>query len=478
MKSSSSVRKCNTDSKNCVEFPVRLLKFILKKMKIRPLLKQHVKDPRKRTDCYELDSLLMHAMFTHLFRSPSKNKFRLKLTRPCASRALAKFNGINGPQSPSVRTIDKLLLKLNPEDFGPILPELFRTLCRQKVFKLHPEFIPLGEYTIAIDAQVTHTYHDLSQHPCESCPYCLKRTRGNKVWYLHLDLVATFVTPTGFKFSLLAHRVRARPEWGCLSDGEWKQECERTAFPFLVRELRRQFPRLHLYILLDALYATDPILTLLNELKMGYSIVRKVKVLKTVGQDCEGLKVFSKPVKVIEDTARFTIRQTIYFFNDVAYRDHKLSIIQLDERAEKKPSNRKAKILTKSSHWEWIVAERLNARNVYSVASESRMRWKQEDLFNELQCRGYAINHDFNRDPKAQSVRMYLILIAHAICSILTHSTYGRSILAKKYTIRFMMEQMLNDLIYIPASKLFALHDPMQLRFAKDPPLKSVRISA
>jgi len=40
---------------------------------------------------------------------------------------------------------------------------------------------------------------------------------------------------------------------------------------------------------------------------MGYSIVRKAKVLKTVGEDCEGLKQFSKPVEVEAENRRFKI---------------------------------------------------------------------------------------------------------------------------------------------------------------------------
>lgn len=124
---------------------------------------------------------------------------------------------------------------------------------RQRTFQLHPDFIPHGEYAVAIDAQVTHTYHEQSQHPCAQCPYCLKRTRGDKIWYLHYDLVASFIAPNGFQLPLLLHRIRARPEWGQLSDGEWKQECERSAFPILLRELRKRFPRLKFCIHLDAL---------------------------------------------------------------------------------------------------------------------------------------------------------------------------------------------------------------------------------
>jgi hypothetical protein len=457
------------DRQNVVEYPVRLLKFLLKKLKIRSLFSNHIRDPRSRVDDYSLPFLLMHGLFTHLFRSPSKNKFYQQLLRPQASAAVAKFNG-NKDLSPCPRTLDNVLNKLNPVEFRTILPEIFRSLCRGKVFQLHPELIPQGDYAIAIDAEMIHVYHEHSQHPCQSCPYCLKRTRGDKVWYCHVDLVASFVAPNGLQIPLLFHRIRARPEWGQLSEDRWKQECERTAFPILLRELRHQFPRLRLCAHLDALYATDPNLTLLKELGMGYSIVRKAKVLKTVGEDCQGLKMLSKPLRVDTENVHCKIHQTIHFFNDIAFRKHNLSIIQLDENVEKKPSKRIVKRLSKKTHWEWIVHQHLSPTNVKEIAAGSRIRWKQEELFNDLQHRGFALCHDFNRAPTAQLVRTYLILIAYAISSILTYSKLGKSILSRGISVTFMMEQMLQDLIYVTYEDLFNQSDPGQLRLGKDPP--------
>jgi len=469
MNISQAKTDCTTDKQYVGEYPIRLLKFALKKLKIRELFRKHIRDPRSRVDEYDLTFLLMHGLLTHLFRSPSKHKFHMNLLKPRASAAVAKFNG-NKDLCPCTRTVDDVLVNLNPEDFKPILPAIFRFLCRGKVFQLHPEFIPQNEYDIAIDAHVIHVYHEDSQHPCQSCPYCLKRTRGDKVWYVHCDLVASFIAPNGLQIPLLFHRIRARPEWGQLGEKKWKQECERTAFPILLKELRRQFPRLRMCIHLDALYATDANFTLLDELGMNYSIVRKAKVLKTVGEDCKGLKRFCKPVQVDNEDERFKIRQTIHFFNDLAYKKHNLSLIELEETAEKKPSKRFAKVTSRKTHWEWIVHQQLNSVNVGKVAAQSRIRWKEEDMFNDLQHRGFAICHDFNRVPAAQLVRTHLILIAYAICSILTYSRLGKSVLSRGLTVIFMMEQMLTDLIYVPEEILFNRGDPKQFRWSTGPP--------
>jgi hypothetical protein len=461
---------CITNSQYVGEYPIRLMKFVLKKLKIRELFNEHVQDPRSRVDDYDLTFLLMHGLLTHLFRSPSKNDFSLHLLKPDASRAVAKFNG-NKDHCPCTRTLDDVLVKLNPQDFQPILPAIFRSLCREKVFQLHPEFIPQNEYSIAIDAQVTHVYHDHSQHSCQACPYCLKRTRGDKIWYLHYDLVASFVAPNGLQIPLLFHRIRARPEWRLLDDGTWKQECERTAFPILLKELKCQFPHLRMCVHLDSLYATDTNFTLLKELGMGYSIVRKAKVLTTVGEDCKGLEGLCKPIEVDTEDKRFRIHQTIGFFNDMPYRDHNLSLIKLQETAEKKLSKRFAKVTSKETHWEWIVNQRLNDANIVKIAAQSRIRWKQEEMFEDLQHRGFAICHDFNRAPTAQLVRTYLILIAYAISSVLCYSRLGQSILSRGLTIIFMMKQMLTDLIYISGELLFQRQETGQFRWSTGPPV-------
>src|SRR6516225_3764735 len=121
-----------TKQQNFVEYPIRLLKFVLKKLRIRELFRTYVRDPRSRIDKYDLTFLLMHGLFTHLFRSPSKHKFHLQLLRQEASRAVAKFNG-EQDHCPCTRTLDDVLIDLDPDDFQPILPAIFRALCRKKV---------------------------------------------------------------------------------------------------------------------------------------------------------------------------------------------------------------------------------------------------------------------------------------------------------------------------------------------------------
>lgn len=93
--------------------------------------------------------------------------------------------------------------------------------------------------------------------------------------------------------------------------------------------LRKMLPRLPFCILLDPLYATDSCLALLKQLKMGYAIIQKKTVLKTVNEDCESLKPFIEPVNHTKVNGRFNVSQKIHVFNDVVYKGYHLNVIHL-----------------------------------------------------------------------------------------------------------------------------------------------------
>jgi len=111
-----------TDSHSIDEYPIRLLKFVISRLKIRELFSKHIRDPRSRIDEYDLTFLLMHGLLAHLFRSPSKHDFALNLLRSSTSRAVAEFNG-NHNRCPCKRFTASWFLylpRLQPRTNSPI----------------------------------------------------------------------------------------------------------------------------------------------------------------------------------------------------------------------------------------------------------------------------------------------------------------------------------------------------------------------
>jgi hypothetical protein len=459
----------NTKFKNFVEIPVRALKWLMTKLKISSLFKKHIKEARQSKSCYSLDSLLMSGLMVPLFRQPSRHQFYQHLFLPNAQiDNLAHFSGIKDKKFPSSRTLEDNYQLLKPSQMQDVLFDLFANLIKSKVFTNHPSLLSHGRTLLAIDAFWIHTYQPLSQHPCRHCPFCLKRQIGDKIRYLHLIVVASVVSPCGFQFPLFLHRVRKEVADISSSDQSFKEECELSSFPIILKAIRHRFPKLKFTLLLDSLYANGPVLDLCQELKFDYRIVRKPGSFSSLTQEIEGLQKSSNNRESVVSkiaTNRFRIFQSIQFFNHLSLPNREVNIIDLQEICQKKPSKRFAKIHQKISHWQWIVPSILNGENVISFAKQSRQRWKIEDLGNTLKNRGFNLKHDFSRHPVSQSIWLYLQLIAYALTSLFLLSEIGASC-RKKYTVFFLMSQMLEDLVRCSFTTLFHFSPfPQLLRF-------------
>jgi len=461
----------NTSFKNFVEIPIRGLKWLLNKLKLRELFKKHVQDPRLSKSAYSMSSLLMSGLFISLFRNPSRHQFYLHLLKPYIHRGnLSYLAGIEGGKFPSTRTLEDNYQICNPAELQEVLFSLFENLCRSKVFINHPSLLSNGRYLLAIDAFHIHTYHPISQHPCHHCPYCLKRERDEKVWYVHIIVVASVISPQGFQFPLYIHRIRKSIVNASKSDTDFKEQCELSSLPIILEAIRQRFPKLKFNLLLDALYSNNPVFELAKKFGFEYEIVRKVGNFPSLNEDIEGLKRSPDTPLIIHQfaTKRFEVYQSIRFFNGLipSSSSRSLNLLEIDEFAQKKPSKRFAKVHQKQSHWQWIVYSTLNASNAIQYATEARKRWKEEDLGNTLKNRGYHLKHDFSRHPQSQSIWLFLMFIAFGLTSIFLLSEIGFHS-RKKNTIIFLMQEMLADLLRFSFDFLFNFQgkSPNLLRF-------------
>jgi hypothetical protein len=282
-----------------------------------------------------------------------------------------------------------------------------------------------------------------------------------KTWYLHMEVVASLIFENGFQLPLCCHRIKKRKKWDSLSQDDLKQECEITALPFILEKIRTYLPKLKLTVLLDGLYANQTVLNLLKQFHCDFSIV--LKRLSSVKQDFEDLPKLEKIREIASN--RFFLTQTASFANQLAYCDHELNVIEFHEYAQKKSSKRFAKVYQKHVHYQWIVSQVVNESNVFHLSESSRFRWWGEDLFNSLKNRGFYLEHDYSRHPNSQSIWFYLTLIAFALTSILELCDLG--ILSREQaTVRAWIENMLQDLSYLPYELIFSCPYPKQLRFS------------
>lgn len=443
------------NKENFIRYPVRLVRHLLKVSGLEKLFEKHVRDPRYEQIKYSLTSLLLVGVFVYLFRAGSKNNFYQQLYQGRSGRSLARLIGIDCDRLPDISTIDNLFLMLDPHDLIPILFDLFKWLLSRKVITYSAE----SPLLLAIDAYHSKTYDKCSSHG--PCPYCLPRKKGDTLLYYHINVVVSVVFPDGFQLPLYVHRLKAQHSRLPLSDARFKQECELNSLEPILRTIRSYLPRVKFRLLLDALYANSTAIDLAEKYGMGYRIVLKnfknsAKVRSST---------FSKKAQHTFETNRFRIKQQFAFCQ--AMRGNRLiNVIDLIETSMKKRSARKANVHFKRSCWQWIVNEKINEDNVVSIAQEARLRWHQEDFINTAKNRGFHIQHDLSRNAQAQSVWMILMLIAFFLSSLILHSHLGKEARKKKCSMRFFMQQMLQDLFYISPEELFDCPYPKQLRFS------------
>lgn len=336
--------------------------------------------------------------------------------------AVAKFAGIETGELPVSRTIDDVLKRLNHEELNDVLVAMLKELRKNKFFARYRKLTPAGGYHIAIDAVHSHTYQVDSAHDCENCPFCLKRQRGNAIWYIHYYSVAVLVCPGGIRLPLYIYPIHAKAlkSDGANSQEDFKQECESAALSIILEQLRERFPKLHFCVLLDSLYANGPTIKLLQKYRMEFLIVRKNGSMKTVGEDCDGLLKLdqSKGIGRVEECVqdgKNKIERVFQFCNDVDYQDLQISILRFDERIFNE-----AGVEIFCTHWEWISSAKITKKNASSTAMRGRMRWLEEDLFNTLKNRGFQFKHDYSRNSSAQLVWTFLIMLAFFITELFT----------------------------------------------------------
>jgi len=362
-------------------------------------------------------------MATVLFRMGSKHAFhREGRETENSEAAIAKFAGIESGLLPDSKTIDDVLNRLDYEEINEVLMGVFEVLRKNKFFVSHPELTPNGIFHLAVDAETIHKYTPESAHDCEQCPYCLKRERGETQWYVHMQVVASIVCPGNIRIPLYVYPIHAKTLncGGDASDEKFKQECELSTFPLILKRIRERFPKLHFCILGDSLYANGPAMKIVKENRMDFAIVRKEGSMKTVGQDCDGMAKTpgyesASQVKEITTESEKTIKRSWLFFNEVEYQNTKLNILRFDEQIFDKAGNQINYV-----HWEWIISWKLSKRNVIAAADRARMRWLEEDLFNSVKNRGFKIKHDYSRNPKAQIVWSILIMLAFLVTELFT----------------------------------------------------------
>ena len=318
-------------------------------------------------------------------------------------------------------TINYLLAKIKPEQWGRLIVKMIKRLIRMRCLEKYRMF---GHYLVAVDGSGLLTFK--KRH----CPHCLTKEKGGKIlYYYHNVLEAKLVVAGGMAFSIATEFIE-NPD-----DKVKTQDCEPAAFHRLAKKLKGYFPQLKICLLLDALYANKRVFNLCRENKWKYLITFKKGSMPATYQEYLSLK------KINPDSSgehnREGLIQSYRWVNEIDYESDKLNVLECEEIKNEK-----------TTKFVWLTNFGVDKTNFITLAKGGRLRWKIENEgFNMQKNGGYNLQHAYSEHPLALKNYYLLLQIAHIINQLMEKGSLIRSEIKKVFgsirnIARLLLEQL------------------------------------
>lgn len=373
-----------------------------------------ITDPRNlNLITYQLTGLLCIGVLMFVFRLGSRREINNKLRGNGASQA--KFGAwFEVDNIPHGDTLNYSFKRVDPDEIQESVSGMVDTLIRKKVldhWRLN------GYFLVAIDGTVILTFRE------RHCEHCLtKKLSNGKILYYHPVLEAKLVTANGFAFSLMTEFIEnTDPK----AD---KQDCETKAFRRLAKRLKARFPRLHICLLLDGLFADGPTMQICEDNSWKYMIVLKDADLLNVHRSFKVAWAFEKENhKRILIGPQSDIAQDYRWVNRIEYVDseNRTHYPNVLECMESKPSG-------EGKHM-WLTNFIITTRNVDTLANDGgRLRWKIENEgFNVQKNGGFNLEHPYSQDETARKIFYFLLQVAYLIFQLMEKGSLFRKAFPK-----------------------------------------------
>lgn len=389
-----------------------------------------VPDHRNRKD-YSAQELLFAALGMFVFKAQSRNA--MNNDRKHSGQFTSNFSKLFDAGHAHLDTVQKFFEVLPPDELEKIKTDMIGRLIGNKVFYKHKIF---GYYMVGFDATGMISC-DEDRFGCG----LQKESKNGTATYYYPVLEAKLITESGFCISL-------GTEW-IINDNNQvydKQDCEQNAFKRLAQKVKKDFPRLPICVLADALYASDPVMSICESNEWKYIITLKDGSLPAL-QDClrddpptrHNSFVHHPPCKV----KNTTIKQEFYWVEDLLHKKHNLHYLQCKETVCREKTGK-----TTTVNFVRITNLEVNKTTVKNLSKAGRLRWKIENEgFNEEKNNGYAMEHLYSRKSFNALQNYYqCMLIAHIFNQLLEQTRKIQDLLERfnKLTIKYLWEQLLS----------------------------------
>ncbi len=305
-------------------------------------------------------------------------------------------------EMPHYDSLNNYLEKLSPKCLSALRKKMIGSLIRGKQFYRGRL---LGKYwRIILDGTGLFSF---KERHCKNClSMSVKNGDGNTVKvYYHKVLEAKLVLGEKLVLSLGTEFIENENE------DVSKQDCELNAAKRLLKQIKKEYPKLPICIQGDALYATEPFMELCREKGWKYIFTNKQTRQKIVTEN----------YSLLEEEEKETVKRigkeigTGYYYNHVEKLAGKKEEMNLYEyQFEKKEQGK-----TTDVRCQWITNIELTKRNLEEMINAGRGRWKIENEgFNNQKNGIYRIEHLNSRNSNAMKNHYLLTQIADILMQL------------------------------------------------------------
>lgn len=377
---------------------------------------------------WELHAVLMSAFAMLFFQHRSLLDYQRRMKDQRGLSNLERVFAVH--EVPSDSQMREILDGVPPEELRQVLPEVFKRMQRTGwTVRFVTRVEEKNYYTVALDG--SEYFHSTKIH----CVGCLQRKSADgKTHYSHIVVAATIVKAgTHDILPLEAEEIRNE-------DGQEKQDCEINAGKRLVRRLRQEHPQLSICVTGDDLYAHEPFVELLRELRMAFVLIAKpdshkelfewVEELERMGETEHGEWTDGPAAK--RRHFKYRIAREVPLKQDGKVLVNFVEVWEYDKAGKQ------------VYHNSWVTDFAVKAENVATLVGIGRSRWKIEnEHFNVHKNQGYELEHNYGHGEKTLSMVLYMLnLLAFLWHKILEYGDGLYRQCREKHSLRSLWESL------------------------------------
>lgn len=343
--------------------------------------------------------LLFLIIYLFLFRQKARSDISKEFNSDIFIDNVNSFLNLNLETVSHGDTCNNYLLEFESDNLKKLPFKMTNYLIRKRCFE-KLRFMN-KYYLIAIDGSGIATFKESI-----SGKELIRKQKDGTHRYLHYVLEAKMVFKNGIVASVGTEFIEnENPEFD-------KQDCETNGAKRLMPELKKRFPCLNVCVLLDGLFANDPIITICEKNKWKYFITLKDGSLKTVHEDYRGLLNLQ-----IENHTKID-DVNLYWVNDIQYKGHTFSIIEGIEPDPDKPGKTK-----KFMYITNFIVTKQNVGELYFDGAKQRFKIENENFNFEKNDMNFK--HLYSTKYEVIKSLYYLLQIAHLIFLVFIYGFYA-----------------------------------------------------